>query len=193
MAGCSLGMQYEPPQPSRLLVFRPAAATASLLGAAATASYLGPGERIATARSVLGNVTRMVDPYGEDQIVFQVTVDSATDSLLVVHPTRATLSVPHEVVAARTLHDYRKAWPTYPIADQDMAADQALAFAYILQTILLDQQVAQGDSASGRLAFPAPGGARGPASLALPITVGDATGSLDFAFTVAPPQDGRAR
>ncbi len=193
LAGCSFGLVYHVDQPAERLVFAPGRATAQVLGVDATASYLGPGERIATSRTLLGNITREVDPYGEDQILFAVTVRNSSDSVAVVEPKAARLVVLHQVEAARTLDDYKKAWPTYPIESENMATDQAEAFAYVLRTLLLEQQIVQGDSAAGRLAFPAPGGAEGTASIDLPVTVGGESGTLRFAFRVEPPPRAPAR
>ncbi|MBU6428142.1 MAG: hypothetical protein KGR26_03965, partial [Cyanobacteria bacterium REEB65] len=153
VAGCFPGLVYQlDPVPTRLS-FTPDKAAASELGLHGTAQYLGPGERIPTVRSLFGNILRVVDPYGAEQIVFDVTVDNASDRLAVLQPQGARLRIPDRIQPARTLQDYKRAWPTYPIQDDDMALDQAAAFGFVVRTLLLEQQLMPGDSAEGRVAF----------------------------------------
>jgi hypothetical protein len=193
IAACDPGMRFRLPPPEERLTLEPQAATASFGTLMAETRYLGPGERVPSNRNLLGAVLRYVNPYGEDQILFEVYVRNEGAESVMILPEQAVLDTGARDIRALGLEHYKRAWPTYPITDSEMAKDQAVAFTYVLRSILLRRQVLPGEATSGRLAFPAPAGAQGPLTLRLPLQEGDATASVGFAFEAVFPKYGEER
>ncbi|MDB5097254.1 MAG: hypothetical protein JWM80_1675 [Cyanobacteria bacterium RYN_339] len=147
------------------------------------ARYLGLGERIVTATTPLGRIARAVNPYGEDSLVFHVTVMNPTDHIALVIPGEATLEGPSGRKAARTLDDFRRRWPSWAIETPDHDVDRSAALEAILQTILLDRLVQPNHEVEGRIAFPAyrPGTEM---TLKLPVKIEGRRGALALTWVV---------
>lgn len=190
LTGCDIGLRYRVVQPEPHLFLEPRQASFSLQYLEATASALGPGERIATARSPIGNIQRVVNPYGEDQFLFNIEVANRGERPVLLKAAEARLEASGRRIPAKTLEDYKKAWPTYPIADAEMARDQAAAFTFVLRSMLLERLVLAGEGVKGRLAFPSPAGAKGDLILTLPV---ETTGTLRFVFKVSPAPQRRTK
>ncbi|MBM3270241.1 MAG: hypothetical protein FJZ01_21615 [Candidatus Sericytochromatia bacterium] len=186
--GCDLGLRFRLPPPEERLTILPREATASARAILATSRYRGPGERVASSRNFLGAVVRFVNPYGEDQILFDLELQNDGPEPVTVLPAEAGLDTGARTLKALGLDRYKRAWPTYPVTDDEVAKDQAVAFTYVLRSILLRRQIMPGETVTGRLAFTAPAGARGPLELTLPVE--DAAGKdvLRFAFRVEFPR-----
>lgn len=187
IAGCDPGLRFRLRPPEERLAVLPREATASVGPILSTVRYLGPGELVPTSYNVIGAIMRAVNPYGEDQILFEVEVQNEGSDRITLVPDSAVLDTGTRRIAALGLGHYRRAWPTYPIVDLEMAKDQAVAFTHVLRTILVERHVLPGDRVVGRLAFPAPAGALGPLRLSLPLRTESGTASLDFDFKVEFP------
>ncbi len=187
--GCDLGLRFRLPPPEERMTILPREATASARTIAAAVRYRGPGERVASSRNLLGAVVRFVNPYGEDQIMFDVELHNDGSDPVTVLPGEAFLDTGTRKIAALGLERYKRAWPTYPITDDEVAKDQAVAFTYVLRSILLKRQIMPGETVHGRLAFLAPAGARGPLELTLPVEDTGGKGVLSFAYRVEFPMD----
>lgn len=151
--------------------FKPAQATAvaAVDGLTIRATFLGPGQRIRSATNFWGRVSRAVNPYGADSLVFQVSLRNEGPKTLVVQPTGATLSLDGGPgLRARVMDDYRKRWPTWAVTHPDEGTDQAAAYAELLETILIERALPPGGMVEGRLAFPA-GPVLRSITLSLPI------------------------
>lgn len=187
LVGCDPGMRFSLRPPDERLTVLPREATASAGTVVSTARYLGPGELVPTSYNVMGAILRTVNPYGEDQILFETEVRNESTERITLLPDAAVLDTGTRKIPALGLGHYKRAWPTYPIVDLEMAKDQAVAFTHVLRTILVERHVLPGDTVVGRLAFPAPAGALGPLRLTLPLRTETGTGSMDFDFKVEFP------
>lgn len=144
------------------------------------AEFLGVGERIVTDTNVVGRVSRVVNPYGEDSFIFNMTLVNLTKETVVVVPEKATLSygvgTPRP---SRTLAEYRKRWPTWAVTNEKEADDQGQAYAHVLRTILIERQLPPHESTVGRIAFPVE-----PAKDALTLTLPYRTGIVTKTLTL---------
>ncbi|MBI6546136.1 MAG: hypothetical protein HY692_05040 [Cyanobacteria bacterium NC_groundwater_1444_Ag_S-0.65um_54_12] len=186
LPGCDLGLRQRAPQLEERWQLEPREVNATAFTLLATSSYWGPGERIVTSRSILGNVQRVVNPYGEDNIIFRLQLHNTGKLRATLRPQEATLQAGGRVLAALTLEDYKRNWPTYPIVNAEIAKDQAAAFTFVLRSMLLERQIMPDERVGGRLAFPAPAGAKGDVILRLPVDQLASTATLSFTFSVQP-------
>jgi hypothetical protein len=168
----------QPEQPVRLGV--PVLPLAG--GLAGTATFLGVGDRTVTATNWFGRIGRVVNAYGEDTFVFELHATNTLMEAVVLEPSKATLSYGAETVHARSLDDYRRRWPTWAVTTPDEGHDQQAAYQAVLNTLLLDRQLAPGETTSGRLAFPKRAVTEG-LTLALPYIVGRQRRSLSLWWT----------
>lgn len=187
LTGCDPGMRFRLRPPEERLTVLPREVTASAGTVISTARYIGPGELVPTAYSVMGAVLRTVNPYGEDQILFQTEIRNESSERITIQPDGAVLDTGTRKILALGLSHYKRAWPTYPIVDLEMAKDQAVAFTFVLRTVLVERHVLPGDTVTGRLSFPAPAGALGPLRLSLPFLTETGTAAVDFDFKVEFP------
>jgi hypothetical protein len=173
LGGCAWLLGYsEVPQPASPVRVTAPLAMATNGRVRLTAHFLGVGERMVSEHNLWGRAARVVDPYGEDSFVIDVMLDNQGHDDLVVQPQAATLQIGTAApLKTRSLDDYRKRWPTWPVSTQDEGTDQAFAYKQVLDTLLLERLVHAGESVNGRLAFPAEHGS-GPMSLKLPYKVG---------------------
>lgn len=172
-SGCAwlLG-QGEVPQPAAPVRVAERAQAAQAGPLKLEVSFLGVGDRIATATNLVGRVARAVNPYGEDTFVFRLTAANSGDEPVVLLPQKATLAYGEGTVEhARTLDDYRKRWPAWAVTNDQEGEDQAAAYANVLGSLLIERQVPPGDSTEGRLAFPAHP-AKDALTLRLPCAIG---------------------
>jgi hypothetical protein len=97
----------------------------------------------------------VVNPYGEDTLVFELSARNAGPEGLVLLPQQATLAVGADKSRkARTLDDYRKRWPAWAAVGAEQLADRDFAYHAVLETLLIERLVPAGGEAKGRLAFP---------------------------------------
>jgi hypothetical protein len=156
LGGCTWLLGHgDVPQPRSPVAVAEPQQTAVVGGLRVEARLLGVGERIVTSRNAFGRVGRVVNPYGEDVLVFLVRAVNEGADPVVLLPQQATLSVgTGEPVPALTLDAYRRRWPAWPVTNDREGEDQAAAYAHVLQTLLLERQVPPGEVTEGRLAFP---------------------------------------
>ncbi len=187
LAGCDPGMRFHVRSPEEQLSVLPREVTASMGTVISTARYVGPGELVPTSHNVIGAVMRTVNPFGADQILFETEIRNDSQERITVLPDDARLDTGTRKIAALGLGHYKRIWPTYPIVDLEMAKDQAVAFTYVLRSILVERHVLPGETVRGKLVFPAPAGAIGPLRLSLPLRSESGTGSVEFDFKVEYP------
>lgn len=142
----------------------------------ATFAWDGPGALMATAYHPWGRVSRAVNPYGNDVWCIRVRLERvAGDVPVILLPERATLQMGIEKpLAALNLTDFRRKWPKWAVSNDEEAADRQVAYAHILDTLLIERQILPGSSVEGILAFVrrAP---RDTARLTLPYRAGPHT------------------
>lgn len=185
LGGCAWLMGYDQlPQPSAPFRVARATLTTHVDDLGADARFLGPGERIATDHTVLGRVARAVNPYGEDSLVFDLTLTNAGSVPAAVLPSQAQLAADGaKAMPARTLDEFRRRWPTWAVEGPEQTTDRAAAMGFVMDTLLLDRQVMPNASARGRLAFALQRPVR-KLSLTVPVRVGEHNSALAFTWEV---------
>ncbi len=170
--GCAwLIGHYEVPQPRDPVGPLPATVHATVGPLTLTGTWLGPGERIVTAKRPWGAAARVVNPYGADTFRVRL-VARATAEAVVLLPQRATLAdAAGTSRQARTLADFRARWPGWAVTVDDEDADRRAAYEHVLDTLLVEREVPAGQETTGIVAFPAFAPA-GRLTLTLPCRVG---------------------
>lgn len=179
MLGCAalIGPREAPQAP---LPFHPREATLStaLPALRATATLVGPGQRVVAARNLLGGVTRVVNPFGARNLVVALELSAAGGALL--KPADARLSYDGQApLAPLGLDQLRRRWPTWAIRNEEEAADQRLAYEQVLDRLLMERRLAPAESTKGVLVFPLRP-LRQRLSLSWPTLAGGVPGTLRF-------------
>lgn len=157
LGGCAWLLGHaEAPQPRDPV--RPLPATVRAAGGplALTATWLGVGERVVTARNVWGRVGRVVNAFGEDTFRVRVELRATGPEPVVVLPERATLAdEAGPPRPARTLAAFRARWPGWAVTNDEQEADRKAAYEHVLGLLLIEREIAPGAETSGIVAFPA--------------------------------------
>lgn len=172
-SGCTWLMGHgDVPQPRSPQQVVAAEAHARVANVTAQVRFLGVGERVMVSRNVWGRVGRVVNPYGEDTLLFDVRVANGGEYPITLLPAEARLQVDRSAEARpRSLDDFRARWPSWAVANTQQGEDRDAAYRFVLDTLLLERLVPPGESASGRLAFPL-GAETGDLKLSLPYKEG---------------------
>jgi hypothetical protein len=155
--GCAWLLGHaEPPQPRDPV--RPVPVTIAAVAGPLTleATWLGPGERVVTARNLVGRAARVVNPYGEDTFRIRLVARASGADPVVLLPERATLGdAAGPPRRARTLAAFRARWPAWAVTSDEQDADRQAAMAHVLDTLLVERGVPAGRETAGILAFAA--------------------------------------
>jgi hypothetical protein len=147
-------------------------------------TFLGVGERIVTARNMIGRIARVANPYGEDSLVFRLEVENDNKDPVILLPHQATLSIDGGAGRpARTLADYRKRWPSWAVTSDDEGEDQGAAYRHVVDTLLIERIVRSRQRADGRVAFPRVV-AKSTVTMTLPLQEGFVKRNLELTWKV---------
>lgn len=139
-------------------------------------SWEGPGHLIPTAHHPWGRVSRAVNPYGADVWCIRVRLERLSgDAPLVLLPERSTLQLDTDkAISSLTLAHYRRRWPKWAVHSDEEANDRQVAYAHVLDTLLIERQIRTGAPLEGLLVF-ARQALRDSANLRLPYKAGAKT------------------
>lgn len=183
LGGCTWLFGYgTPPQPAPPLRLAADTQQANVGPLRLSVRCTGAGERQVSARNLFGRAARVVDPYGEDVLVFEVTAaNTGSDPLFLDAPSATLTLADGHALKPLTLDDYRDRWPTWPIVGADEAADQRFAYQRVLDTLLLARMVPPGETARGRMAFANAVGPL-PMTLRMPYRLGLASAAVTLTW-----------
>ncbi|MEB3198748.1 MAG: hypothetical protein VKP62_16245 [Candidatus Sericytochromatia bacterium] len=137
-----------------------------------------------TAWHPWGTISRAVIPYGDDVWQFSLAVEPLTGERVLVQPEGAHLLVDGIVDRrALSLTDYRRRWPLWALADEQQAADRAVAYRHLLDTLWFERAIPPGESHEAQLAFVSAACAVN-LELRLPLRLGDKLESARFEWTM---------